>query len=112
MKERDHFDELLSVSLRRIAPPPSLRTRILASLHRRRCKLRSLWLRVAVVIVLVLTVRFAFHWQERRRGQEQALEGRRQLEFALRMTRERLLEIERELNRIGVREIRFEEAGP
>lgn len=110
--ERDRFEELLCETLRRVEPPADLEARILRSLRWRRARRRSVWLRIAAAVVLAITGWFALRWQQERRREQQALEVRRQLEFALQVTYDRLSEVDRELNRIGVREVRFEEAGP
>lgn len=112
MTHRERFEELLSESLRRLEPPPELEGRILSSIRRRRAVRRTLWMRVAAAVILTFMVWFALRWREERRREQQALEVRQKLAFALQVAYEELLEIDEALNRIGVREIRFEEVGP
>lgn len=112
MTDRDRFEKLLSESLRRIQPPPNLEGRILRSLRRRQAVNRNFWIRVAAAVVLMITVWFGLRWRDERRREQQALEIRQKLELALRIAYDKLAEADRELNRIGVREVRFEEVGP
>ncbi|MGC8794131.1 MAG: hypothetical protein ACP5U2_12150 [Bryobacteraceae bacterium] len=110
MSERNHLEDLLRASLRRVEPPPGLQDRILAAARGRRTRRRLGWLRVAAAFVLVLLGTLSgLYWQHERVRARKAQEARRQLEFAIRLTNEQLAKAQRQLANIGVREIRVEE---
>jgi|YNPBryBLVA2012_1023415.scaffolds.fasta_scaffold00716_2 hypothetical protein len=110
MSEQDRFDDLLRSALRRVEPPAGLEGRILRAAGRRRGALRGGWLRAAAMILIVLAAAgFGLLWRQERARAERAEQARRELEFALQLTYDRLAKAERQVNSIGVRKIRFEE---
>lgn len=111
MSEQDRFDDLLRSALRRVEPPAGLEGRVLRAAGLRHRAPRGAWLRAAAMVLIVLAAAaFGLLWRQERARAERAEQARRQLEFALQLTYDRLVKAERQANSIGVRKIRFEEA--
>jgi hypothetical protein len=113
MTGQNDFEDLLKASLRRVEPPPGLQARILAAVRSRRARRRTAWLCIAAAVSLaVLAASLAVAWRRERLRAEQAEQARRQFEFAIQITCERLARLDRQLASIGVRRIHFEEGLP
>lgn len=109
MREWENFEDQLRTSLRRIEAPQGLQAHILRAVQIRRLRRCRFWLRAAAAVLLLVSgAAYGIHWRQQLRAR-QAEQARRQLELAVQITSRRLAELERQLDSIGVRTIRFEE---